>query len=146
MKANFRCRQAPSKSSTFDWVQKLREHETLHNLNSKGLRDTYSSRRVSVRTERNIDAVQDSVGRSPKKCLRRRSQELGISRKSFRRILTSDLNLYPYQIQIKQRLTQTDMEKPVSMRRWFCDTIEDNLTFWIISGPQTKHIFCCQDI
>ena len=121
---HFRCHQAPSKSSIFDWVQKFREHGTVQNLNSKGLRDTYSGRRVSARTERNIDAVQDS-GRSPKKSLRRRSQELGISRESLRRILKSDLNLYPYQIQIKQKLTQADMEKRVTMCRWFCDTMED---------------------
>ena len=125
VQANFRCRQALSKSSIFDWVQKFREHGTVQNLNSKGLRDTYSGRSASARTERNIDAVQDSVGRSPKKSLRRRSQELGISRESLRRILKSDLNLYPYQIQIKQKLTQADMEKRVTMCRWFCDTIED---------------------
>ena len=61
---HFRCHQAPSKSGIFDWVQKFREHGTVQNLNSKGLRNTYSGRRVSARTERNIDAVQDSVGRS----------------------------------------------------------------------------------
>ena len=117
------------KNSIFVWVQKFREHGTVQNLNSKGLRDTYCSRRVSARPERNIDAVRDSVGRSPKNSLRRRSQELGISPESLRRILKSDLNLYPYQIQIKQKLTQADMEKRVTMCRWFCDTIEDNPDF-----------------
>ena len=33
----------------------------MQNFNSKGLGDTYSGRRVSARTERNI-AVRDSVG------------------------------------------------------------------------------------
>ena len=125
----FWCHHAPSKSRIFDWVQKFREYGTVQNLNSKGLRDTYSGRRVSARTERNIDAVRDSVGRSPKKSLQRRSQELGISRESLRHILKSDLHLYPYKIQIKQKLTEADMEKRVTMCEWFCDTIEDNPDF-----------------
>ena len=65
----FQCHHAPSKSRIFDWVQKFREYGTVQNLNSKGLRDTYSGQRVSARTERNIDAIQDSVGWSPKKLL-----------------------------------------------------------------------------
>ena len=59
---HFRCHQVPSKSRIFDWTQKFREHGTVQNCNSKGLGDTYSGRRASARTERNIDAVRDSVG------------------------------------------------------------------------------------
>ena len=131
VQANFRreflCRNAPSKSRNFEWVKKFREHGTLQNLNSKGITDTYSGRKVSARTVRNIDAVRNSVGHSPKKSLRRRSQELGISRESLRRVLKADLlHLYPYQFQIKQKLTEADMAKRVTMCEWFCDTIEDN--------------------
>ena len=96
----------------------------MQNVNSKGLGDTYSDRRVSARTERNI-AVRDSVGRSPKKSIRR----YGIPRESVRHVLKFDLNLYPYKIQIKQKLTQADIDKPVTMCEWFCDTIEDNPDF-----------------
>ena len=109
------CHHAPSKSRIFDWVQKFREYGTVQNLNSKGLRDTYSGQRVSARTERNIDAVRDSVGWSPKKSLQQCSrQELGISWESLRHVLKSDLHLYPYQIQIKQKLMEADMEKPIT--------------------------------
>ena len=101
----------------------------MQNFNSKGLGDTYSVRRVSARTERNIDAVRDSVGRSPKKSIRRCSQELGIPRESVRHVLKFDLNLYPYKIQIKQKPTQADIDKRVTMCKWFCDTIEDNPDF-----------------
>ena len=86
----FRCRNAPSKSRIFDWVKKFREHVTVQNFNSKGITDVHTSRRVSVRTERNINEVRKSVGRSPKKSVRRRSQELGISRESLRRVLKLD--------------------------------------------------------
>jgi len=68
----FQCRHAPSKSRIFDWMQKFREYGTVQNLNSKDLRDTYSGRTVSARTQRNIVAIRDSVGRSSRKSLRRR--------------------------------------------------------------------------
>ena len=110
----FWCHHAQSKSRIFDWVQKFREYGTVQNLNSEDLRDTYSGRRVSARTERNIDAVQDSVGWSPKKSLWWCSQELGISWESLRHVLKSDLHLYPYQIQIKQKLMEADMEKCIT--------------------------------
>ena len=77
----------------------------------------------------NIDAVRDSVGRSPRKSLRRRSQELGIPRESIRRILVKDLHLYPYIIQIKHKLAEGDKEKRVNLCRWFCDRIDDNPDF-----------------
>ena len=126
---HFRCRHAPSKSRIFDWTKKFRKHGTVHNFNSKCLKDTYSGRSVNARTERNIDVVRDSVGRSPKKSIRRHSQELGIPRESTRRVLKLDINLYPYRIQINQKLTQADIDKRVTMCEWFCDTIEDNTDF-----------------
>jgi len=120
-RGKFRCWNAPSKSRIFDWVKKFREHSTVQNLNSKGITDTYSGRRASARSKRNINTVpvRISVGRSPKKSLRRRSQELGISWESLRRVLKSDLHLYPYRIQIIQKLTEADMAKRVTMCEWF---------------------------
>ena len=50
-------------------------------------------------------------------------------RESLRRILKSDLHLYPYQIQIKQKLTEADLAKRVAICEWFCDTIEVNPDF-----------------
>ena len=37
---HFRCRKAPSNSRIGAWTQKFREHGTVQNLNSKGLKDT----------------------------------------------------------------------------------------------------------
>ena len=108
---------------------KFREHGTAQNFNSKGITDTHPGRRVSARIERNINEVRKLVGRSPKKWFRRRCQELEISRESLWRVLKSDFHLYPYQIQIKQKLTESDMVKRVAMCEWFCDTIEDNPDF-----------------
>ena len=97
----FRCRNFASKSTIVRWVTKLREHGTVVDLCSKATGRIYSGRKKSARTEENIAAVRNSVGRSPKKSVRRRSQELGMTRESLRRVLTSDLHLYAYKVQIK---------------------------------------------
>ena len=48
---------------------------------------------------------------------------------SVQRILTKDLHLYPYRIQVKQKLTAADKEKRVKMCNWFSDKIEDEPDF-----------------
>ena len=90
----FQC-HAPPKSRIFDWIQKFEEYGAEQNLNSKDLRDTYSSQTVIAWKQRNIDAVRDSVGQILKKSLGRRSQMLRISPESLRRVLKEDLHLYP---------------------------------------------------
>ena len=39
--------------------------------------------------------------------------------------MITDLHLYPYRIQIKQKLTSDDMRKQVILCQWFCDKIDD---------------------
>ena len=106
----FHCRNFPSKSTIVRRVTKFREYGTVVDLCSKATSGTYLSRKKSARTEENIAAVRNSVGRSPKKSVRRHSQELGMTRELLRRVLTSDLQLYAYKIQIKQQLTDADEE------------------------------------
>ena len=125
----FHCRNFPSKSTIVSWIKKFREHGTVVDLCSKATGGTYSGRKKSARTEENIAAVRDSVGRSPRKSVRRRSQELGMTRESLRRVLTSDLHLYPYKIQIKQKLTDAGKEKRVTMCEWFCNVLENDENF-----------------
>ena len=62
-----------------------------------------------------MDAVTDSAGGSAEKSLRRRPQELGLSRASLQIILKKDLQLYPYRIQIKHKLSPVHMEFLVSV-------------------------------
>lgn len=67
-----------------------------------------SGRPKSVRTPENIGAVSASVRNDPKTSTTRRSQELGISRRSLGRILHKDLNLHAYKIQLCQQLKPID--------------------------------------
>ena len=119
-KKRFRCREFPVHSMIYRWVNKFRTHGTVLNLNRKDTnRQSHTERPKSSRALSKVAAVRDSVVRSPGKSLRRRSQELGINRESVRRILTSDLNMNPYRIQIKQKLTPDDMKKRVIMCHCF---------------------------
>ena len=124
-KKRFQCRECPAHSLIYSWVHKFRSHGTVNNLNRKDPdRQSHSGRPKSSRSPHNVAAVRESVVRSPSKSVRRRSQELGIARESVRRILITDLQLYPYRIQIKQKLTPDDMKKRVTMCQWFCDKID----------------------
>ena len=52
--------------------------------------------------------AQESVERSPKRSLRRRSQSLNLSMSTGMKVTVADLNKYPYHIQRKQKLTVAD--------------------------------------
>jgi len=91
---------------------------------AKTLTQSHSGRPKTSRTPHNVAAVRDSVVHSPSKSVRRRSQELGIHRESVRIILIADLQMYPYRIQIKHKLTPDDMRKRVIMCQWFCEKID----------------------
>ena len=124
----YQCRQCPRHKCIYEWIKKFRTHGTILNLNAKGNSETHSGRPKTSRTPENIAAARDSVVRSPSKSLRRRSQELGIDRESVR-ILITDLHLYPYQLQIKHKLTPDDMRKRVTMSEWFWGKIDEDPDF-----------------
>ena len=54
-----------------------------------------------------IAAVSESVAESPGTSIRHRSQQLDIPRSTMQRILTKDLHLHAYRIQLTQELKPT---------------------------------------
>ena len=61
--------------------------------------------------------------------MRSRSQELGMTRELLRRVLTSDLHLHAYKIQVKQQLTDADKKKRLTMCEWICNVLENDENF-----------------
>ena len=104
----------PTTSVIHQWISKFKATATVLSINKKAAAPT-SGRKMTARTPGNIEAVRTSVSRSPKKSIRRRSQELRISYASVQRILNVDLCLCPYSIQIKHKLTPGDKIKRVAM-------------------------------
>ena len=80
----------PHKFQITRWVKKFKDTGTLIKSTKKGQKST-SDRKLRARSLENVDAVRDSVGRNPKKSLRRHSKKLGLSRLSVHRILKNDL-------------------------------------------------------
>lgn len=70
----------------------------------------HTGRPKTSRSNVNIEAVRASVGDNPWTSIRRRGQELQISRSSLQRILTKDLCLHAYKIQLTQLLKPNELE------------------------------------
>ena len=78
------------------------------NLNKKSYDCFSHSGRPRTRTQQIVEMAQESVERSPKRSLRRRSQSLNLSMSTGMKVIVVDLNRYPYRIQTKQKLTVAD--------------------------------------
>ena len=76
----------PPKSQIHRWVSKSQVTGSVNNLNKKA-ENPRSCKKLIARCFDHVDAVRDSVGRSPKISLWRRSQEHGLSRAPLQRIL-----------------------------------------------------------
>ena len=70
------------------------------------------------RSDENIAAVRESVAEHPDTSIRHRAQELNLSRTSLQRILTNDLSLYAYKVQLTQELKPDDHLKRRTFVNW----------------------------
>ena len=121
----FRNRYKLHKSVTQDWVSKFETYGTAVNLNKKSFDRFSHSGRPRTRTHQIVEMTQESVERSQKRSLRRRSQSLNLSISTGRKVNVTDLNKYPYRIQTKQKLTVADKK----------DMAEKNQKFERILAP-----------
>ena len=85
---------------------------------------------ITARSPANVDRVRASVQQGPKKSLRHRSQELGISITSLQRMLRKDLNNFPYEIFTCHKLTDTDKQRRTEMCNRVAERI-DRFQNWI---------------
>ena len=66
-----------------------------------------------------VDAVRESVLRTPRKSIRRLSAETSIPQSSAHRILRADLHLFPLKIQSQSTLTAHQKAKRLEFAQWF---------------------------
>jgi len=92
---------APYQSTVKRMIKKFEETGSI--MDSK-----LPVRHSTGRSLDNIAAVSESVAESPGTSLRHRSQQLDIPRSSMQRILTKDLHLHAYKIQLTQELKPTE--------------------------------------
>ena len=101
--SHFGVRDAPAANTIKAIVKRFQESGSVQDAERSG-------RPTSVRDADNVERVMRSVRSEPSTSIRRRSQELDIKKSSLQKILTTDLNLFPYKIQIVQELKPTDYE------------------------------------
>lgn len=104
----------PGRQSIVTWVDTFRRSGSVAN------------RRVrvpSVRSPENVEAVRQSILESPRRSARKHSAALGISDRSLRRILHSDLHFHPYKLAVVQELSARDFVT----RQNACEAILENL-------------------
>ncbi|QQP40003.1 Transposable element Tc3 transposase [Caligus rogercresseyi] len=88
----------------------------------------------TVRTEENIAAVASSVNENREMSIRRRSQQLGLCYSTTWKILSVDLGLKAYKIQLLQELKPNDLpqqqfdENPLFYRKI---VFSDEAHFWL---------------
>ena len=68
--------------------------------------------------------VRNAVDEDPHKSVRRISSETGISRSGVHRILRESLNVYPFKVQIKQRIRVNDRVARLDFANWMTDKLE----------------------
>ena len=84
-----------------------------------------------VRCGENNEAVLMCVEATPKKSVRRRSAELGVSQSSVHRILRHGLKMKPYHIFVHQGLTPENALQRRTMYAWFLRQVREEEDFKI---------------
>uniref|UniRef100_A0A8C4QXF2 Thioredoxin domain-containing protein 17 n=1 Tax=Eptatretus burgeri TaxID=7764 RepID=A0A8C4QXF2_EPTBU len=102
---------APSKSNLHLWEKKA--------FQSGSVLDSKRSGRPKIR-DLGIQNIQTSVLRYPKKSLRKRSAELGVSYSSLRRTMKEDLHMKPYKPTVICELSDADHENRLTA----CDRLQ----------------------
>ncbi|GBM45145.1 hypothetical protein AVEN_241431-1 [Araneus ventricosus] len=67
-------------------------------------------RPLSIKTPEKIERACQVFERSPRTSIRKAAQQVGIKRESVRHIIVADLQLFPYKIQIHQRLSRRSVD------------------------------------
>lgn len=104
-------RDAPRKSTILRIVRRFKGTGSVSDTHRPG-------RPKTARSPENIKKADASIKENSKKSVRRRSQEMGLSKSSLSRILLKDLNLHPYKTQTMQTLSDSDKEARKEMCLW----------------------------
>lgn len=83
-------------------------------------------RNPSVRTNETIAAVAAAIQANPRVSTRRLSAQMGISRQSLQTIMHKDLNLFPYKIQMTNKLNAADLPIRLEFCQKFLQMVEDD--------------------
>lgn len=116
-----KCRNAPDGRSIKRWVARFRKDGTVGDVARRRIRP--------VRKPSNIKRVARAVNSAVPYSTRRLSSRTKIHRRSVQRILREDLGLFPYKIQLAQKLRRGDKSRRLEFSQWFVRKTEYNPKF-----------------
>ena len=102
----------PSRSTVWRNVHKYKTHGTSLNRNKGN-----SGRKISVRTDEQIDEIRELLIVNPKVVARRNG--VGISKTTFNKITKYDLKFHPYRIHRRHGLRPNDFPRRERFCHWF---------------------------
>jgi hypothetical protein len=102
----------PDRNTILRWVSNFRESGAAIKRKPPG-------RPKSVRIANNVERVKQAIQQSPTRSAHKQSLALQIPRTTLRRIVSNDLNMHPYKLQVVQKLEPGDPEQ----RMIFCETM-----------------------
>lgn len=108
----------PSRNTILRWVEKWQTAGTICNK--------FVGPSRTVRTAENIAMIRNAVQKSPTRSAVRQAAALGISSRTFRRIVHNDLNFHPYKIQIVHHITHADTNARLDFCRQFITVLNEN--------------------
>ncbi|XP_011174380.3 uncharacterized protein LOC105206592 isoform X2 [Solenopsis invicta] len=118
----------PSRNSVNLWVKNFRQTATATKQKPPGQPRT-------VRTPENETRVRTSLQRSPRRSAGKHAQALGMSRRSFSRMLKA-INFHPYKILITQELKYTDYAARLRFAEKMKELLDnEEIDQWGIVGP-----------
>lgn len=103
--------QVPSRQSLVQWVREFRAHGSVAGRQTRS-GDPHTHRASYSR-------LRQIMRRNPNLSIRRLSNRTGIPRSTVQRILRRQLRLFPYKLQLTQRLHRGDRAKRLRFCRWF---------------------------
>jgi len=107
---------APSRNAVVNLIKKFEVSGSLSTAKSSG-----RSPGRSGRSNENVAAVSASVDENLSTSIRHRAQQLDISRSPVQRILTKDLHLHAYKIQLTQELQPADHAQRRTFANWILE-------------------------
>jgi hypothetical protein len=94
----------PTRNTILLWVNNFR-------ASGSALKRKPTGRPRTARTPENVETVRASIEQSPSRPARKHAAALGLSDRSLRRILHTDLKMHPYKMVFAQELNERDYER-----------------------------------
>ena len=102
------------------------KYGTVESLNAASENHPSHSGHPKKRTAKLVESVRKFLQQSPKRNVRKRSQSLGMSRETCRRMLVNDIRAYPYRI---QTLTASEKKQRSVMSVKMLEKIKETPSF-----------------